>query len=111
MAVRTAWSKRDGLKENKLEQVASFESRDDLFNERERAALAFTRSFFFKMGWVEDDVMQTAKEQFTPAEIVELTFCLWQFMGGNWFMHALGVEPEDDIGEYYGGSKRLIADD
>lgn len=95
------------MEEDKLAEVANFEQRHDLFDERERAAFAFTTSFFFKMGWVEDEVMKEAKRHFSSAEIVELAFCLWQFMGGNWFMHALGVEPEDGIGEYYGGAKGL----
>ena len=106
-AVRTAWSKRDGLEDEKVAEVGNYADRPDLFSARERAALEFTRSFFYKLGWVEDAVMEDAKQQFSSAEIVELAFCLWQFMGGNWFMHALGVEPEDDIGEYYGGSKSL----
>jgi alkylhydroperoxidase family enzyme len=95
------------LADSKVERVQDYLVMPELFTDRERAALDFARSFYFKLGWVDDDVMEEAKRHFEPAEIVELAFCLWQFMGGNWFMHALGIEPEGDIGEYYGGSKRL----
>ena len=57
------------------------------------------------MGFVEDEVFDQALKHFSAAGVVELAFCLWQFMGGNWFMHAIGVEPEGELTDYYGGAK------
>lgn len=102
MAVRTAWGRRDGASEEKLLAIAEFESRPE-FSERERAALRFAQSFIAELGFVTEEVFAATRRHFADAEIVELAFSCWQFSGGNWFMHALAIEPQGELTEYYGG--------
>ncbi len=105
-AVRTDWAKEDGAEESILRDIQDFESQPERFTERQLAALYFTQSFCFNLGWVDDDVFERARKQFDDAEIVELVFCLWQFVGGNFFMHALDIKSEGELTAYYGGELR-----
>lgn len=102
-AVRTDWAKQDGVDEGILRQVQDFESNPGAYTERELAALRYTQSFCYNVGWVGDETFGATKAHLTDAEIVELTFCLWQFVGGNFFMHALGIGAEGELTPYYGG--------
>ena len=102
-AVRTDWGKRAGVEEGLLREIQDFESNPDAYTDKELAALRFTQAFCYSVGWVEAEAFDEAKEHLSDAELVELTFCLWQFVGGNYFMHALGIGEEGELTPYYGG--------
>lgn len=102
-AVRTDWGKQDGVDERLLTEIQDFEAHAEDYSEREIAALRYTQSFCYNVGWVDDDAFAATRGQLSDAEIVELTFCLWQFVGGNFFMHALGIGAEGELTPYYGG--------
>lgn len=102
-AVRTEWARKDGAEEQLLRDVPDFEKNPELYTDRELAALRYTQSFCYSAGWVDDETFADTKAILSDAEIVELTFCLWQFVGGNFFMHALGIGAEGELTPFYGG--------
>lgn len=102
-AVRTDWGIQGGAEERLLTEIEDFESHLEDYSDREIAALRYAQSFCFNVGWVDDETFAVTKAQFSDQEIVELTFCLSQFVGGNFFMHALGIGAEGELTPYYGG--------
>jgi alkylhydroperoxidase family enzyme len=63
-------AKEAGVPDEKVEQLASWRS-SDLFDERERAALAYAEGI--DAGTVSGEVAANLAQHFGPAEVVELT--------------------------------------
>ncbi len=67
------------------------------FRERETAALALTDSIIGIPGALDTALVQQLKEQFSDAEIIELSLGVGLFMGMSKVLITLGLEPADDM--------------
>jgi AhpD family alkylhydroperoxidase len=71
------------------------------YSERERAALAWTEAVTrLGEGGVPDEVYETAREQFTDKELVDLTMAIVTINGWNRLAISLGA----DVGSYQPGA-------
>src|ERR1700722_17848751 len=68
----------------------------DLFDERERAMLAYTEAIDEHGGDVDDATYGALAKQFSPREIVELTITIVTYYGTGQLTKALRVKPESD---------------
>jgi 4-carboxymuconolactone decarboxylase len=83
-----------GVPPAKIEALASWRT-SSLFDTRERAALGFVDQAACS-GDVDDDVFATAKNIFSPQEVVELTALIGWYVGNSRFVRALQVAPEPE---------------
>lgn len=65
------------------------------FNEREKAALNFTRKAARDAKTIQQEDIDQLLEHYSQAEIVEISAVIQQFMGYNWFVTILGLELEE----------------
>jgi alkylhydroperoxidase family enzyme len=68
----------------------------ELFDEKQRALLAYTEALNTHGGDVDDTTYAAFAKQFTPREIVELTITVVTYYGTGQFTKALRVKPESD---------------
>jgi 4-carboxymuconolactone decarboxylase len=78
----------------KIEALASWRT-SSLFDARERAALGFVDQAA-RSGDVDDPVFATAKNVFSPQEVIELTALIGWYVGNSRFVRALQVAPEPE---------------
>ena len=79
-----------GLGEEKIERLAAY--RDDTsFTVRERLALEYAELMALDHTAIGDDFFRRVREEFTDAEIVELTMAIGQYLGFGRFLHVLEV--------------------
>jgi alkylhydroperoxidase family enzyme len=67
-----------------------------LFDERQRALLAYTDAVDEHGGDVDDATYEAFAKQFSPQEIVELTIAIVTYYGTGQLTKALKVRPESD---------------
>ena len=72
------------------------------FEEKERAALEFTRKAVKDPKAIQQDDIDKLKEYYSEGEIVEISTVIQQFMGYNWFVTILGLklEVENPMSKY-----------
>lgn len=79
-----------GLNEDKIGRLAAY--RDDAsFTARERLALEYAELMALDHTAIGDDFFLRLREEFTDAEIVELTMAMGQYIGFGRFLHVLEV--------------------
>jgi alkylhydroperoxidase family enzyme len=79
-----------GLSEEKIAHLAAY--RDDVsFTVRERIALEYAELMALDHTAIGDDFFRRVREEFTDAEIVELTMAIGQYLGFGRFLHVLEV--------------------
>ncbi len=67
-----------------------------LFDEKQRALLAYTEAVALHGGEVDDATYAAFAKQFSPQEIVELTITIITYYGTGQLTKALQVKPESD---------------
>jgi AhpD family alkylhydroperoxidase len=93
IGVHTADARKAGESERRLATVAAWRE-TPFFNDRERAALAWTESVTrVAETHVPDDVWEQARQQFTPAELVDLTLLVNTINSWNRFAIAFRKTP------------------
>lgn len=96
LAHNTSLGQAAGITE---EQIVALSADDymtsDLFDARERAAIAWADHMTRRSAGVRDDVFASVKEQFSDAEIVELTLVCGLFNMINRINDSLGMVIED----------------
>jgi alkylhydroperoxidase family enzyme len=68
----------------------------DLFDERQRAVLAYTEAMVENRGDVDDATFSRLANLFSPKQIVELTITIGAYTSTALFTKALKVEVETD---------------
>jgi alkylhydroperoxidase family enzyme len=84
---------RAGASDEKIRQVASAAA-SDLFDERERVALAYAEAMTFTGQRVTDELFARARTLFTDAEMVELSAAVALENFRSKFNVALGIEAQ-----------------
>ena len=92
-----------GERELRLHHVAVWHE-SPLFTPRERAALAWTEVLTKLEHGVSDEQFQSAREQFSEAELAELTFAIMVINGWNRASIAFAADPGSQD-EAYGLTK------
>lgn len=84
-----------GMDEQKLHHLAAWRE-SPLYTDRERAALTWTEAVtVLERRQVPDDVYQEARQQFTEAELIDLTLAVASINGWNRLNVALRTVPGD----------------
>jgi alkylhydroperoxidase family enzyme len=79
-----------GLSEEKIARLAAY--RDEAsFTVRERLALQYAELMALDHTAIGDDFFRRVREEFTDAEIVELTMAIGQYIGFGRLLHVLEV--------------------
>ena len=79
-----------GLSEEKIERLAVYRD-DESFTARERLALEYAELMALDHTAIGEDFFRRVREQFTDAEIVELTMAIGQYIGFGRLLHVLEV--------------------
>jgi alkylhydroperoxidase family enzyme len=86
-----------GLSEEKIERLAVYRD-DESFTARERLALEYAELMALDHTAIGEDFFRRVREEFTDAEIVELTMAIGQYIGFGRLLHILEVvRPVCDI--------------
>jgi alkylhydroperoxidase family enzyme len=84
-----------GMDEQKLHHLAAWRE-SPLYTDRERAALTWTEAVtVLEHQQVPDDVYEQARQQFTEAELIDLTLAVASINGWNRLNVALRTVPGD----------------
>jgi alkylhydroperoxidase family enzyme len=79
-----------GLSEEKIERLAAYQD-DTHFTARERLALEYAELMALDHTAIGEDFFRRMREEFTDAEIVELTMAIGQYIGFGRLLHVLEV--------------------
>jgi alkylhydroperoxidase family enzyme len=79
-----------GLSEEKIERLAAYRD-DESFTAREQLALEYAELMALDHTAIGDDFFRRMREEFTDAELVELTMAIGQYIGFGRFLHVLEV--------------------
>ena len=79
-----------GLSEEKIERLAVYRD-DESFTARERLALEYAELMALDHTAIGEDFFRRVREEFTDAEIVELTMAIGQYIGFGRLLHVLEV--------------------
>ena len=97
--VRSKVARAEGLTEDKIAQLPSFESSDD-FSEREKAALRYAALFKSGDGAIDSDaVYDELRRHFSEEEIIELGLFCAETDGAGKFVRSLSVMTWDEACE------------
>ncbi|MGW0768471.1 carboxymuconolactone decarboxylase family protein [Streptomyces sp. NPDC002676] len=87
-------ARKNGESEDRIQLLNAWEETEDLYSERERAALALTEAVtVLTDGFVPDAVYERAAEQFTEAELAHLIGLITVINGWNRLMVSRRVPP------------------
>jgi 4-carboxymuconolactone decarboxylase len=93
MDIGSAVSRKEGLSERQLTDLADFEH-SDAFSELEKAVLRFATDLTLTPVEVPDDVFDSLRPHFTQEQLVELTAAIaWENFRAR-FNRAFAVEAE-----------------
>ncbi|KPC92056.1 MULTISPECIES: carboxymuconolactone decarboxylase family protein [Streptomyces] len=99
-------ARKAGISRLRLDMIAAWEEAGDLFDERERAALALTEAVTeLTDGFVPDEVYRRAAEQFEEPELAALLGQIVAINAWNRFNVAVRTTP-DSLREAAGGEAR-----
>jgi alkylhydroperoxidase family enzyme len=87
-------ARRAGVSEEKIEAVSAWAS-SPLFDQMERAVLAYADELVLADGRVQDATFARLKEHLTDEAIVELTYAVTLYMGFAVFSRSLRLEYDD----------------
>ncbi|MEV5878703.1 carboxymuconolactone decarboxylase family protein [Streptomyces sp. NPDC052101] len=86
-------ARKQGESEDRVQLLGAWEETEDLYSERERAALALTEAVTVLTGGVPDDVYERAAQHFTEAELAHLIGLITVINGWNRLMVSRRVPP------------------
>jgi alkylhydroperoxidase family enzyme len=81
-----------GLTQGQVDAVKDWRPKAQLFDEKQRALLAYVDQLALNRGDVDDATFAGMEKHFSPQEIVELTLCATSYYGGGLFMKAMKIE-------------------
>jgi alkylhydroperoxidase family enzyme len=84
-----------GYSDPQIDGVAHWRQ-SSLFDEKQRALLAYVEAMTEKRGNVDDATFATVQKFFSPQEIVELTYTISNYYGNGLLTKALRIEVERD---------------
>ena len=88
-------AKSCGMTDGQIAALPNWRS-SDLFDQRQRALLAYTEAVDEHGGDVDDATYDAFAKQFSPREIVELTITIVTYYGTGQLTKALQIKPEND---------------
>ncbi|OLZ70968.1 alkylhydroperoxidase [Streptomyces sp. IMTB 2501] len=86
-------ARRHGESEDRIQLLNAWEEAEDLYSERERAALALTEAVTLLTGGVPDEVYERAAKHFSEAELAHLIGLITVINGWNRLMVSRRVPP------------------
>ncbi|WBO64285.1 carboxymuconolactone decarboxylase family protein [Streptomyces camelliae] len=86
-------ARKNGESEERVQLLAAWEETEDLYSERERAALALTEAVTLLTGGVSDEVYERAARHFTEAQLAHLIGLITVINGWNRLMVSRRVPP------------------
>lgn len=81
-----------GVPARQIAEINDYET-SDAFDERERLVLRYTDGITTDNS-VDDSVFEALREHFTDRQLVELTFCIGNWIGVSRFIVPMGLELE-----------------
>jgi AhpD family alkylhydroperoxidase len=84
---------KEGITQEQIDQLDQWES-SPLFNDKERAVLAYTDSMTRNVQ-VPDDIFAAVKKHFEPKQLVELTATIATYNMVSRFLEALEIHADD----------------
>ncbi|HWG05562.1 MAG TPA: carboxymuconolactone decarboxylase family protein [Beijerinckiaceae bacterium] len=81
-----------GLTQAQLDALGDWRANAQLFDERQRALLAYLDCLGLKKGDVDDATFAGMEKFFLPQEIIELTQCFTSYYGSGIFMRAMQLK-------------------
>ncbi|MGW1283103.1 carboxymuconolactone decarboxylase family protein [Streptomyces sp. NPDC002586] len=86
-------ARKHGESEDRVQMLNAWEETEDLYSERERAALALTEAVTLLTDGVPDEVYERAAQHFTMAELAHLIGLITVINGWNRLMVSRRVPP------------------
>ncbi|MER6384287.1 carboxymuconolactone decarboxylase family protein [Streptomyces sp. NPDC001250] len=86
-------ARKHGESEDRVQMLNAWEETEDLYSERERAALALTEAVTLLTDGVPDEVYERAARHFTEAELAHLIGLITVINGWNRLMVSRRVPP------------------
>ncbi|WP_225099671.1 carboxymuconolactone decarboxylase family protein [Streptomyces sp. CoH27] len=86
-------ARKNGESEERVQLLDAWEEAEDLYSERERAALALTEAVTLLTGGVSDEVYERAARHFTEAQLAHLIGLITVINGWNRLMVSRRVPP------------------
>ena len=84
-----------GLSEAQFKALNDWRPQSHLFDEKQRALLAYVDCLGLNKGEVDDATFAAMEKHFSPQEIVELTLCATTYYGSGLFMKAMLIQIDD----------------
>ena len=84
-----------GLSEAQFKALNDWRPQSHLFDEKQRALLAYVDCLGLNKGEVDDPTFAAMEKHFSPQEIVELTLCATTYYGSGLFMKAMLIQIDD----------------
>ena len=81
-----------GLSQEQLDALGTWRSNSELFDERQRALLAYLDCLGLQKGDVDDTTFAGMEKHFPPQQIIELTQCFTSYYGSGIFMRAMRLK-------------------
>lgn len=82
--------------------MLDFES-SDRFDDRQKAALRYTRAIVWDSSWADDATWDELHSQFTAPELVELGFFVALTLGQQKWIKTLGLGHREVLGDTLAG--------
>ena len=99
---RSVQAGRQGLSEDKYDELLNFED-SDKFTEREKVALTYTSAIAWNAEIADDALWQKLHKHFTIPELVELGFFIALTLGQQRWIKTLGIGHGAVLGDTVAG--------
>jgi AhpD family alkylhydroperoxidase len=99
---RSEAARAQGLSEDLVDEILLFES-SDAFDEREKAALTYTRAIAWNPDEADDALWERLREHFTEAQLVELGSFVSLTAGGQRWVKTLDLGHREVLGNTTAG--------
>jgi alkylhydroperoxidase family enzyme len=83
-----------GLTQTQFNALRQWQSKPDLFDDKQKAVLCFVDEMTLNKGVVSDKAFQALADHFLPQEIIELAYNSTSYYASGLFMKALAIEPD-----------------
>lgn len=93
-SVRYDLARRDGLTENKVDQIGDGYERS-LLSDEEKLAIAFTDAYLHEPKGMSTELVARIKQRFTPAQLAHLAIALVAFNATSRCAVSIGGMPEN----------------
>jgi alkylhydroperoxidase family enzyme len=85
-----------GLSETQFAALRDWKEQAALFDEKQRAVLAYVDEMTLRKGNVSDATFSELARHFSAREIVELSYNATSYYASGLFMKALAIEPDEE---------------